>query len=702
MRERIFYQVLKNSRRYYDVWYMSEDRQSYRMTPPQHVLDDMIAGPHKFLRFKEIALRLDTYRRRGCASCNDRDGYQHGSAFPAEDMLLVRPPGRTLAGPSRCQPPFSSDNITIPRWKQPNTKPIPLHAGDHYHREQSMDDDDDDFDDYDSAPALQAKDNVSGNTWSFDGYGNFMLETCWSSWIDYGYRLKPRFFSMFPDNLPAQHVAHLLPTAVPAETNKSPYDTESSESSSWDTNTMASSPSDDPILPTGQIFPPYFPRSVLGLQDMLDEAGPDENTVNSQCVFVCGKDHTGEFFRVDPTIDEMKFARDDISTSLDLDSLIYATHQLKVRGAMHLHLLPIMGSCAPFWKTNHVCVKVLCPPVEAGSRSHTTKHFTLNQIPHMHFGQLGMGAVLFNIYVFFPRMIQKHPSRKIMLSMLPLPVQDLWLASGVIPAAREVFSDDFPGTTEYIPWSLEQLRLKKGGDRGPKTLATSPECLDRLQAVLRHRIRQNPDLLQRYGSFFFVVDSRGIKILSKQYALQTQPQAMLQDMLPFLDINHMMDREHGELILDLGISYHPPIHRGPVIGLWKLAEVDTSYQMMGAKAGRIHHACTLDGYGGRQAPLKKRHKMVTQLLSRLTYNLVYEVVRVGGQAQYLCSDADAIKAGDRYTAACRAWKDLFHQATSESFGVREEIRGSAAAIFDLFQVASAKVKVLNLGGMERS
>jgi hypothetical protein len=58
-------------------------------------------------------------------------------------------------------------------------------------------------------------------------------------------------------------------------------------------------------------------------------------------------------------------------------------------------------------------------------------------------------------------MIQKH---KFMLNMVPLPVQDLWLSSGVIPAIREVFGDDFHRTTEYVPWSLEQLHLKKGHD----------------------------------------------------------------------------------------------------------------------------------------------------------------------------------------------------------------------------------------------
>lgn len=700
MRERIFYQVLKNARRYHDIWYMSKD-QCYSTTPPQHVLDDMMTGPHKFLRFREIALRLDAHRWKGCHSCTqDEDGYKNDDSYVAENIFPHHPSNRAAEIPRGHGHSFSHNNVTVPQQTQPTITPIPLHMTDHDSRSQSPKDIDDDFDDYDSAPIARTQENVLEKTWSFDGYGNFMLETCWSTWVDHGFRLNRRFFSMFSDDSPAQHIEHLLPTTASVETEESPYNTESS-SSSWATKSDVSL-TDDPILPSVQISTPDLPRSILGLQAMLDEAGPVENTTESQNVFICGKDRTGEFFRVDPAADEIHIAAEDIAASMDLDSFIYVTQQLKFQGAMHLHLLPLLGNRAPFWKTNHVSVKVLCPPTEAGSRSCTTKAYTLNQIPHTHFGQLGAGAVLFNVYIFFPRMIQKHRVRGFMLNMLPLPVQDLWLGSGVIPAAREVFSDDFPGTTEYVPWSLEQLRLKKGGDRGPKTIVTSPECLIGFQAALRRRVKHNPDLLQRFGSFFFVVDSRGIKLLSKQYALQTQPQAVVQDMLPFLDLQHMMDKEHGELILDLGVSYHPSAHLGPMVGLWKLAQVGTSYKVMGARQGKIHHACTLDGYGGRQAPMRKTRQMHTQLLSRSTYNLVFEVIRVGGRVQYLCSDVDAIKAGDKYMETCRAWKDLFHQATSKSFGVREEVRGSAAAIFDLFSIALEKVLLSNLCGIMKT
>jgi hypothetical protein len=695
-RERIFYQVLKASRGYYELWYMSEDKKSYSTSPPQGVLDDMITGPHKFLRFRQIALDLDAQRRRGCGSCVHE--YPEPPTQKDDNTFRLHSPNRilnTVNAPRN----GSTNYLTDPsgsRSARTQTHAIPLSRSDDCQTPSNDESDVDEcnFDDYDGAPIQREQHTASGNTWSFDGYGNFMLETCWSTWVDRGYRLKPRFFSMFPDKRPAQHVEHLLPTSSAGlTTDDNPHHTTntselSTSSSSWVSDSEVSL-SDNPV--DIQISMPIAPDSVLGLQGMLDEAGNVENTTISQEVFVCGRDRAGEFFRVDPILDEIKVSPEDTYISPDLDSFIYVTHRLKFRGAMHLHLLPLSIGRAPFWKTNHVEVKVLCPPEGVGLRGRVTKTYTLNQIPHTHFGQLGAGAVQFNVYVFYPRMIQKHPARKFMLNMVPLPVQDLWLSSGVIPAVREVFGHDFHGTTEYVPWSLEQLRLKKGHDRSQKTLAISPQCLSRLQDVLRSRIRRYPDLLGRYGSFFFVVDSRGIKLLSKQYPLHKQPQVVVQDMLPFLDLGHMMDRKHGELILDLGISYHPGPNQIPMIGLWKLSAVDSSYRAMGTNKGHIHHACTLDEYGGRQARMKKQRRIHTQLLSRSTYNLVFEVIRTGGQGQYLCSDKDAIRCGEKYMEACHAWKVLFQQAGYQAFGVREEVRGSAAAIFDMFPAASVKV-----------
>ena len=62
VRERILYEVLKNTCRYYGIWYMSGDQHTYPVLPPQDVVDDMKTGPFKFARFREIPLKLDSLR----------------------------------------------------------------------------------------------------------------------------------------------------------------------------------------------------------------------------------------------------------------------------------------------------------------------------------------------------------------------------------------------------------------------------------------------------------------------------------------------------------------------------------------------------------------------------------------------------------------------------------------------------------------
>lgn len=461
--ERIFYKVLKDSQRYYNIWHMSEGQRSYATSPPQHVVDDMITGPTKFLRFKEIALRLDTHRHRGCQYCAHRnDGTQNDDASHMEDLLPPHPSTNTAGTHHRSGHSSTNANLLTNHNTDPIVEAIPLHSVDSNAQQISPHNSNHNFDDYDSAPVLQAQHNTSDKTWSFDGYGNFMLETCWGTWIDCGYRLVPGFFSMFPHSLPAQHLEHLLPTLESQTQELS--DTGSSEplSSSWATNSVASPFSDDPIIHAVKPLRPDLPELTLGLRGMLDEAGPLENTMDSQNIFVCGKGRTGELFCVDPTVDETKIVTKDISTSYDLDSLIYVTHWLKFLAAMHLHLSPLVGSWAPFWKTNQVHIKILCPPTEVGSCSTTTKTFTLNQIPHTHFGQLGTGSVTFNIYIFFPRMIHKHATRKFMFNMIPLPVQELWFSNAIIPAVREVFYRCFSWDNRIYPRKFGRAAAEEG------------------------------------------------------------------------------------------------------------------------------------------------------------------------------------------------------------------------------------------------
>ena len=276
----------------------------------------MMTQPHKFQWVREIALRLDAKRRQGCSFCNVKEDEPHYEGSDASDS---DPP----PGPSRrvSHQVHRLVRPSVPRHPVRRTQLLaaPIHIcaaeGEGDGLPTSPQDSDDDFDDYDDAPIIQKRDKNVENTWSFDGYGQLILETCWSTWVDHGFRLKRRFFSMFPDEPPAQHIEHLLPnTAASSEMEESSDDSKSSgTSSSFQAMDSTSSGSDMSVPPPGfQISIPDPPELQLGLQGMLDEAGPLENTTDSHNVFICGKARTGTLFGVDPALDETRIPSTDI------------------------------------------------------------------------------------------------------------------------------------------------------------------------------------------------------------------------------------------------------------------------------------------------------------------------------------------------------------------------------------------------------
>jgi hypothetical protein len=428
---------------------------------------------------------------------------------------------------------------------------------------------------------------------------------------------------------------------------------------------------------------------------MLDEAGNIEGTPESLDVFIRGKDRAGRYLSVDLTKDEIALTQDQVNISTDIDSVIWVTYAPKFKGPMNLHLLPVSGDKPPFSVNNHVYVKVLDPPTPEDRiymrRSQMESRLPLSNIPHAHFGQIGQGQGQFNVYVFFPRMIHRNLTSRRMKSLVPREVLELWISEVVIPACRTSLTA-FSGFKEYLPETLRELQLKAGNRHRQqiKTIPISSEALATLQTQMRQTVRNKYHLLGRFGSFFFVVDARGTKLLAKQHAEFTDPYGVLTSMVPELDWDHMLDRSCGELYLDLGISFHPAGVKH-LVGLWRLPKVQMSHEMMGLQKGRTHHLSLLSEYGGKQAEMKKRRSARVHLCFRSTYNLCFEVVRQPGQSYYICTDQDALRANQKFLDGCSRWKHLFRMARSQDYGVRDEVRGSARAILDLQAAAIQKV-----------
>ena len=122
-----------------------------------------------------------------------------------------------------------------------------------------------------------------------------------------------------------------------------------------------------------------------------------------------------------------------------------------------------------------------------------------------------------------------------MKTLIPLVIQEVWLTNCVLAVLQDTFKAEYSGTMEYIPHSCDDLRLKHSGDRKAHTFPMSQYALLSLQDRLSKKLNKNPSLMSRFGSFF-VVDSRGFKLLSKQLEWKGGSAVQLQEMLPCLDV----------------------------------------------------------------------------------------------------------------------------------------------------------------------
>ena len=96
---------------------------------------------------------------------------------------------------------------------------------------------------------------------------------------------------------------------------------------------------------------------------MIDEAGSIQKTKESYNVFIWGKTRTEEFLALDLEQDHIALNKDQISISIDIDSIIsVATNMLlSCKGAVNLHLLPQFLDKPPFSVNPSVYVTLLGP-----------------------------------------------------------------------------------------------------------------------------------------------------------------------------------------------------------------------------------------------------------------------------------------------------------------------------------------------------
>jgi hypothetical protein len=537
------------------------------------------------------------------------------------------------------------------------------------------------YDDYESAPMTAANPIATNkNIWVFGQDGLQILPNCWTFWKDQGFRSHPTSFRTLPlEEIELADDGAFVPFPMISRRRCKPL-------KSKDEGCLA-----------------------LSARSLIDEAGTRPGAEESRRVFLLGRERQGilskdreKYLVLDLEQDRVEVPNDAIDISVDLDSLIWVTSpsNFKVRN-FQLRLTPVMEPKAGFSTHNFIYVNLVCPPKDeeelGDPELRTRMDVRLSRIPHLSLGFCGEGDRRINFYVFFPRMIRKNETNGRYSTLLPLPVQEVWLDNVVIPSCNKIF-ENVPGFSEYIPSSLTELQMRSG-DKKQKHMLLCEPVTDNLMETLQFMIKKDLELLSCFGSFFIVADGRGMKLVTKQCVLQHDSGHsssanfdLIQERFPDLHWPQMLDREKGEMYLDMGISFHSR-QEVPLVGLWRLPSLRKSFDAMGAKTGVIYHLSTLAFYGGIKAEMKLKKKKEAHLISRISYCLAFELVRNPGHAQYICGEKEAVQRSERFLEACRNWMDLFQSGTARSFGVRDEIRGLAGPIIGYLPKAVDQVSV---------
>jgi len=286
----------------------------------------------------------------------------------------------------------------------------------------------------------------------------------------------------------------------------------------------------------------------------------------------------------------------------------------------------------------------------------------------------------------FPRMIHKNLSSGRSATLIPLAIQELWFTEVVYPA---IAACENPSTLPYKHYTLQEWRWKSIVNNrfpGKDTLIViQGKDLDKLLNIMRRRTDE--DLhegdLDRFKSFFFCMEMKGSKGSTNIVIGEGgNPYKELCKKFPHCDWEYMEKRENGQLLVDIGMGFHPnPKDLTPLVFLWDLEEVNNSYNAAGMNAGRMHHPGLLDRYGGKQAEMERTRMAIVQLCFRSTYSLTYQPFRrsVAGEINF-CEDIDAYEVNSKYRSCVDGHLKMMYGSMEKSFGVREEVRGSGTAV----------------------
>ena len=568
--------------------------------------------------------------------------------------------------------------------------------------------DDPTFDEYEGGPTIEMlKPPIAiEEATSFGQYGGGMqLSVGWADWVDHGYRIAPSAFHVFYQCDPIATMDHIMPIGTSDlhdATNQVPDRVSGAYS-------LARQGKD------------YGGRDSIQVNDVVIISGEElidiaihDPSLDDECrfghnAFIRGyTSHgggDGTPIYLDLERDGVPLSPDEVETSVDIDSIIWATKIFHCKGSVGIYMTPPFHAKPGIFKHNHTYVDIIIPQSEADANEHggrtewLSKRFPMSSIPHVCIGRISSASSTLSLYIMFPRMIHRHPLNGRSITLIPQDVLDIFWDRVLLPSIGDCTDVSW---APYLKQSLEEARYKargaggqSGGRGAPKIIPLSDCDFRDVQERMRHRIQEGMGELSMYGSSFFVLEGKGIKLLTKdgQRGKFAGPEEALCSNLPDLDWEYMMDRSKGELLVDVGISFTPRCSDIAVVGVWRLDALEASFGAGGYKRGDIHHHNMLSRYGALQAEMQQERAQQTHIAFRSSYNLYYEAIRTTSNQTSFASDSDAYKQSPSYMAECFHITKLLARCKDKTFGVRDEYRVSGQAARMILRNIQSKVSL---------
>lgn len=547
------------------------------------------------------------------------------------------------------------------------------------------------------------------------------LHSSWSRFTDRGYRILPAFghsFYLQQAYKPCDHVLTVGLNLAGSSRQQHPSLSQYSLSRNKERR--------DSVVRVTDIH-------TMGLQDMFKVA-PTSGEGLSHDVFLRGRvpTSTGKkaaseaidsedsstsseededkevYIEVDLEHDAVRLPLESVELTVDVDSFIWVTRNVKTNLSVKIFSGPIVGRRAPLWKSNHMYTHVLSPPseleVDGMNRSWLEERIPLSCIPHFEWAKIIDGTGSVSVYIFFPRMIHRDEYTRRRVTLVPHEVQLMFWNQVINPAIWHVVGEG--SRMSYLAYTAEEHQKMRGGKKAsrPKAFPFQQADFVAIQDQMKEIIEDlaNP-ALHRYGSHFYVVEAKGIKLQTKvSVSTHTShasdhyfdPWDALQQEFPQLDFPHMVDRRHGEFVVDIGCTFHPMAEQ-PLVGLWKLAALEASFGAGGFNRGNLHNIGMLSEYGGLQAEMPEERARHSHVLFRSAYGLQYEAIRSVDNHPHFAEDGDAFSLNYEYNEECNRRIELYEGSASRtSYGVRDEYRMGGDAAMNVLQHCGEMVSEL--------